>query len=70
MGFDQHSPHHYLDCFDHSLKVLKGTPPDLVTRLGALFHDTGKPATFFLDEEGNGRFFGHQKFHKNLLRRD
>uniref|UniRef100_UPI0035A6AAA8 CCA tRNA nucleotidyltransferase n=1 Tax=uncultured Anaerococcus sp. TaxID=293428 RepID=UPI0035A6AAA8 len=33
VGFDQHSPHHYLDCFDHSLKVLEGTPPDLVTRL-------------------------------------
>lgn len=66
VGFDQHSPHHYLDCFDHSLKVLEGTPPDLVTRLGALFHDTGKPATFFLDEEGNGRFFGHQKISQEI----
>lgn len=66
VGFNQHSPHHYLDCFDHSLKVLKGTPPDLVTRLAALFHDTGKPATFFLDEEGNGRFFGHQKISQEI----
>ncbi|MEQ0489156.1 HD domain-containing protein [Anaerococcus murdochii] len=66
VGFNQHSPHHYLDCFDHSLKVLEGTPPDLVTRLGALFHDTGKPATFFLDEEGNGRFFGHQKISQEI----
>ena len=66
VGFDQHSPHHYLDCFDHSLKVLEGTPPDLVTRLGALFHDTGKPATFFLDEDGNGRFFGHQKISQEI----
>lgn len=66
VGFDQHSPHHYLDCFDHSLKVLEGTPPDLATRLAALFHDTGKPATFFLDEEGNGRFFGHQKISQEI----
>ncbi len=66
VGFNQHSPHHYLDCFDHSLKVLEGTPPDLVTRLAALFHDTGKPATFFLDEDGNGRFFGHQKISQEL----
>lgn len=66
VGFNQHSPHHYLDCFDHSLKVLKGTPQDLVTRLAALFHDTGKPATFFLDEEGNGRFFGHQKISQEI----
>lgn len=67
VGFDQHSPHHYLDCFDHSLKVLEGTPPDLVTRLAALFHDTGKPATFFLDEDGNGRFFGHQKISQEIV---
>lgn len=66
VGFNQHSPHHYLDCFDHSLKVLERTPPDLVTRLAALFHDTGKPGTFFLDEEGNGRFFGHQKISQEL----
>ena len=66
VGFDQHSPHHYLDCFDHSLKVLAGTPPDLVTRLAALFHDTGKVQTFFLDEDGNGRFFGHQKISQEL----
>lgn len=66
VGFDQHSPHHYLDCFDHSLKVLEGTPPDLATRLAALFHDTGKPATFFLDEDGNGRFFGHQKISQEI----
>lgn len=66
VGFNQHSPHHYLDCFDHSLKVLEGTPPDLVTRLAGLFHDTGKPATFFLDEDGNGRFFGHQKISQEI----
>lgn len=66
VGFDQHSPHHYLDCFDHTLKVLEGTPLDLTIRLAALFHDTGKPSTFFLDENGNGRFFGHQKISKDL----
>lgn len=66
VGFDQHSPHHYLDCFDHSLRVLEGTPPDLITRLAALFHDTGKVKTFFLDEDGNGRFFGHQKISQEI----
>lgn len=66
VGFNQHSPHHYLDCFEHSLKVLEETPADLTTRLAALFHDTGKPETFFLDEDGNGRFFGHQKISRDL----
>ena len=38
----------------------------MTIRLAALFHDTGKPSTFFLDENGNGRFFGHQKVSKDL----
>uniref|UniRef100_UPI002618ED77 HD domain-containing protein n=1 Tax=uncultured Anaerococcus sp. TaxID=293428 RepID=UPI002618ED77 len=66
VGFNQHSPHHYLDCFDHSLKALDSTKRDLPTRLAALFHDTGKPSTFFLDEDGKGRFFGHQKISQKL----
>lgn len=66
VGFDQKSPHHNLDCFEHSLKVLENVPKDLPTRLAALFHDTGKPDTFFLDEKGHGRFFGHQKISEEL----
>ena len=54
VGFDQKSPHHNLDLFEHSLKVLENVPKDLPTRLAALFHDTGKPDTFFLDENGHG----------------
>lgn len=69
VGFNQHSPHHYLDCFEHSLKVLEETPTDLTTRLAALFHDTGKPVTFFLDDNGNGRFFGHQKISRAFAER-
>ena len=69
VGFNQHSPHHYLDCFEHSLKVLEETPTDLTTRLAALFHDTGKPATFFLDDNGNGRFFSHQKISRAFAER-
>lgn len=68
IGFDQKSPHHNLDCFEHSLKVLENVPKDLETRLAALFHDTGKPDTFFLDENGNGRFFGHQKISEDLAK--
>ena len=69
IGFDQKSPHHNLDCFEHSLKVLENVPKDLPTRLAALFHDTGKPDTFFLDENGHGRFFGHQKISEELAKR-
>lgn len=68
VGFDQKSPHHNLDLFEHTLKVLENVPKDLSTRLAALYHDTGKPATFFLDEKGHGRFFGHQKISETLAK--
>ena len=68
VGFDQKSTHHNLDLFEHTLKVLENVPKDLPTRLAALFHDTGKPDTFFLDENGHGRFFGHQKISEDLAK--
>ena len=68
IGFDQKSPHHNLDCFEHSLMVLENVPKDLPTRLAALFHDTGKIDTFFLDEKGHGRFFDHQKISEDLAK--
>jgi tRNA nucleotidyltransferase (CCA-adding enzyme) len=59
-GFDQRSPYHDQDVFHHTMRVLEGTPPDLVLRLAALFHDVGKPATFSLDQRGRGHFYGHE----------
>lgn len=67
IGFDQHSSHHNLDVYNHSLKVLDGTEADLATRMAGLYHDVGKIDTFFLDEKGEGRFFGHQKLSAELL---
>jgi poly(A) polymerase len=36
---------HKYDAMRHTLEVLKNTPPDLITRLSALFHDIGKGKT-------------------------
>lgn len=69
VGFDQHSSHHNLDLFDHTMKVLEMSPKKLKTRLAALFHDTGKIDTFFLDENGEGRFFGHQEISEKIIRK-
>lgn len=66
-GFDQHSSHHNLDLFDHSMKVLDLSPKNLKTRMAGLFHDTGKVQSFFLDENGEGRFFGHQDISKEII---
>lgn len=58
-GFDQHNPHHNLDVYQHTLAVVENTPPDLVLRLAALFHDIGKPPCFSIDGQGIGHFYGH-----------
>jgi poly(A) polymerase len=49
--------YHTHDVFGHTLEAVARTPPDLVVRLAALFHDTGKPATAAPD----GSFLGHEK---------
>lgn len=66
-GFDQHSTFHAEDLYKHTLSVLEKTPPILEVRMAALYHDVGKIDTFFLDENGEGRFFGHQSVSEELL---
>jgi len=44
VGLKQNKYHKW-DANKHTLEVLKNTPPDLKTRLAALFHDIGKSTT-------------------------
>ena len=58
-GFKQHSPYHEFDVLEHSLHALhavKDRNPALCT--ATLFHDVGKPDTFFF-KDGCGHFYGH-----------
>ena len=48
---------HLYDVFGHTGRVVENAPADLVTRLAALLHDIGKPATAAAD----GSFTGHDK---------
>ena len=66
-GFNQHSSFHVDDLYNHTLSVLEKTPPILEVRMAALYHDVGKVDKFFLDENGEGRFFGHQNLSEELL---
>ncbi len=61
IGFHQHNPHHIHDVYGHTAQVAEAVPKDLALRWAALLHDTGKPATFTLDEQGCGHFYGHAK---------
>lgn len=59
-GFQQFTPHHDKDVFSHTLQVLDSTRAHLPLRLAALFHDSGKPKTFSMDDDGKGHFYGHE----------
>lgn len=67
-GFQQFSPYHDRNVFLHTMQVLDNTRPYLPLRLAALFHDAGKPATFSMDEEGKGHFYGHEALSVDLAR--
>lgn len=67
-GFLQHNPHHDKDVLGHTLEVLSNVPARLPVRLAALFHDSGKPGTFTVDEKGIGHFYGHEKVSRNIAR--
>lgn len=67
-GFNQHSAYHEYDVLDHSLMVLraiKDRNPALC--LAALFHDIGKPHTFFM-KNGSGHFYGHDEYGAELTK--
>ena len=61
VGFDQHSSHHAYDLLTHIAHPTAAVPPDPALRWAALLHDVGKPATFTLDSQGHGHFYGHAK---------
>jgi poly(A) polymerase len=49
--------YHTHDVYGHTLLTVEATPPDLLLRLAALFHDAGKPRT----AKGDGTFVGHEE---------
>lgn len=59
VGFEQNTKYHCYDVFEHTLQALVlCKEDDLITRLGILLHDIGKPLCYTEDERG-GHFKGH-----------
>ena len=60
LGFDQHNPHHIYDVWEHTMRAMEACKvDDVVLRFTVLFHDTGKPHVFTMDNQGIGHFYGH-----------
>jgi len=59
VGFEQNTKYHCFDVFEHTLQALAlCEDDDLITRLGILLHDIGKPLCYTEDGQG-GHFKGH-----------
>jgi tRNA nucleotidyltransferase (CCA-adding enzyme) len=58
-NFDQKTPYHIYDVWEHTAVAVSKTPPVTHLRLSAFLHDIGKPSSFFTDEKGIGHFYGH-----------
>ena len=59
--YDQHTMHHNLDLWRHSLKAMSIAPQTPLLRMTMLLHDIGKPYTCTTDADGNRHFRGHAK---------
>lgn len=53
--------HHTHDVFGHTMAVLDATPKDLVLRIAALLHDSGKVYTRKVEADGRVTFHGHEE---------
>lgn len=59
--------YHMWDANRHTMEVLKGTPPNIQTRLAALFHDIGKAETQeIIDNEIH--FYRHEEVGEQIAR--
>ena len=61
VGFDQRTPWHRYDVWEHSIRAVAAIAPEPLLRWVMLLHDAGKPAAFSLDEKGTGHAYGHQQ---------
>ena len=59
VGFQQHTPYHAYDVWEHTIRTVEAIQPIPVLRFTMLLHDIGKPNTFTQDEQGIGHFYGH-----------
>ncbi|MCR4787080.1 MAG: CCA tRNA nucleotidyltransferase [Lachnospiraceae bacterium] len=73
MQCEQNNPHHCYSVGEHTVHVVENIENDRYLRLGALFHDIGKPECKKTGEDGIDHFHGHPEVSRmmarNILRR-
>jgi poly(A) polymerase len=57
------------DLWDHTVRVVRQSPPRAAVRWAALLHDAGKPLTRSVGLDGEVHFFGHERLGSELASR-
>lgn len=60
VGFDQDSPYHELDLWEHTLKTVRLMRADTTLRWAALLHDVGKGFTRVVNRRGYSNYVFHE----------
>ncbi len=66
-GFNQHTPWHCYDVWEHTCAAVEAIQPDPLLRWVAFLHDSGKPQCFFM-RDGAGHFYGHADVSEQIAR--
>ena len=66
-GFEQRTPYHVYDVWEHTAWVVQRSPRTPLSRWTALFHDAGKPGAHFMDGD-RAHFYGHPLLSVQLAR--
>ena len=62
IGFEQHTPYHRYDVWEHTVRAVANAPADnLNMRRALLFHDIAKPYCAEFDSDGRGHFKHHNR---------
>lgn len=69
LEMEQDPIHKHKDVLAHTIAVVAKTPPDLLVRLGTLFHDIGKPDTRRIDRREGVTFRHHEAVGARISRR-
>lgn len=69
VGWDQDSPYHELDLWNHSVKTMELVKYDLNIRWAGLLHDVGKPYVRTRNRQGYSNYVGHELVGAELVKK-